>query len=173
MVDRGVEVGVVPDIAGEEHRRFAHRGEEVGGHRARLVPFLGVHLQHQARALADGGPRLATQLEEGAGPFGVPDVHRIGGDAGEDPRIGGGGQGQDLVTDGDPDVGRRLGIVDAEEAPQGEVLDREVGVAVGGGDPGAELRVMGLVDRSRHFSTPAALRSASGSSKEQEPKLVA
>ena len=54
-----------------------------------------------------------------------------------------GGEVEDVVADGNAGAGGLAGW--AEEAV-GEVLDGEVGVAVGVGEPGAEVRVVSLVD---------------------------
>ena len=122
-VDAGVEVGVVADLQGRQMKGAGGAVvQEVGGE-----PFGGVAAGQQG---GDGGAKGAVGA---AFPFGKEAEAATGVDV------------EDAVADGDTAAPGFL-FADREHA-EGEVLDGEVGVAVGALDPALQGRVVGVVDR--------------------------
>src|SRR5215470_19532475 len=94
--------------------------------------------QGQARVPAEREQRVERRA--GRGP------RRLGGKALEQAELEGRGKIEDLLANRDAAAGA---AARRSKHPERQVLDREIGVGVGGADPAPSLRGMGMVDHAR------------------------
>jgi hypothetical protein len=162
MVDRGVEIGVVADA-----RRQAKAGS---GLRHQAGPQLGLLLgtggvqQQCEQRMAQAAPGIRAQEHEG-----VQRVLRRHLAMGARHALQQGSRGQrrqvdDLVANGHA-AAQRVLVGPVAELGKRKVLDRELGVAVGRGQPAAGRRVVGVVERVHHGQACPYLDAISASSK--------
>ncbi len=154
VVDARKEVGVVADRG--RHLQTAVRGrmKEARPQRFAARALLAVGIEDVAHALPERHARFTSEreqwIERGAGRrFGG-----LGSGAVEQAMLQRRDDVEDLVSDGDAAA---RGAAGRREHPEWQVLDREVSVLVGRGDPAAPPRCMGVVD---HNENPSLRRYA-------------
>jgi hypothetical protein len=163
MVDRGVEVGVVADA-----RRQAVAGSglrhQAGAQLGLLLGTGGVQQQCEQR-MAQAAPGIRAQEHEGVQrvlrrhlAMGARHALQQGSPGGQRRQI------DDLVANGHA-AAQRVLVGPVAELGKRQVLDRELGVAVGRGQPAAGRRVVGVVERVHHGQACPYLDAISASSK--------
>src|SRR5262249_52821111 len=143
------EVGVVADRRRKLEAAIVGAVNETRPQRFDLSALPAIGIENVAEAAAERDARLAAEREQRGerragsglrGPLGEPI---------EQAELERGGEVENLVADRDAAAGsasRR------REHAERQILDRKVGVRIGGGDPAAPRRGMSLIDHGLIFS---------------------
>ena len=158
MIDSGIEIRVVPHGRRQVHHHLIDGPQHAGdnGSRGGVVAQQRVHPPPQRASRPGAHPEESVEGRPGGS---------LGSLQRRAPQQSGAGQRaqiQDSVADPDstPWAGtRRNVIVRRLEDAEGQVLQREIGVAVGALDPAADRRVVGLVDLRERVYRQAHTRS--------------
>ena len=174
VVDAGVEVGVVADLTGQLHRAVGLRAQAGLQHGLQRAAFGQCRAQPGPQAASGGRAQAHEGVEVTAGQGGQPVAQGVGpggirrerprGRAVGEQRVLHQPQVQHLVTDGDAYAGRAGRVMRRHrrrrEAPEGQVLNGEVGVlGVGRIHPAAQRGVVGGVERGGHACSTSGVNS--------------
>ena len=155
VVQRGVEIRVVADLRRQVHLRILQRQQTFaqprlrGGGRATVQQF--------KHAVAQRTPGRAASAHEGVEGWRRRELGGVLRGPAQQAAGGQRRQAQCRVADGDRGA-RRLARGRAADDPQRQVLDREIGVAVGAIQPTARGGVMGVVEPG-HVEEPISASS--------------